>query len=414
MSINSKMYEFYPKTGRKSKFILTNVTHNHKYNNDYSDYNNNVDNPLISSIINKVSTKKRKQGNNKEENDYYNDCPGFNRFPKTIIKDVKRIIAIGDIHGDFNLAVKILRAAKVINRKNKWIGGKTVVVQIGDILDGCRPINSRCDQKKETPEYMNDIKVMKFFTDLDEEAEKDGGRVILLYGNHEMLNIKGNMRYVSYDDVMQFGQSSYADNLKKRKQYFNPKGYLGKYLGCTRLFSVVINDFLFVHAGFVKQFADLINIKKRSDLKKLNVFARKYATGNITNEYLDYLKEWFFKFINDDVSLNDVIDAVFGSDINSALWTRIYGKIPPNVRLSDDRCKDFMDIQGHIFGDIVMIFGHHPRINKKDQSIYCTCDKHVCGIDTGSSHAFGKHANPYCGFIEIIDNKIYIRIFKRS
>ena len=54
---------------------------------------------------------------------------------KSVYADIKRIIAIGDIHGDFDALLKALYIGKVINIKGKWIGEETHVVQVGDLLD---------------------------------------------------------------------------------------------------------------------------------------------------------------------------------------------------------------------------------------------------------------------------------------
>ena len=56
-------------------------------------------------------------------------------YTKYIFENKKRIITIGDIHGDYNALLLVLIKAKIIDKNNKWIGGNTHVVQIGDILD---------------------------------------------------------------------------------------------------------------------------------------------------------------------------------------------------------------------------------------------------------------------------------------
>ena len=54
---------------------------------------------------------------------------------KSVYENIKRIIAIGDIHGDFDALLKALYVGKVIDIKGKWIGEETHVVQVGDLLD---------------------------------------------------------------------------------------------------------------------------------------------------------------------------------------------------------------------------------------------------------------------------------------
>ena len=50
----------------------------------------------------------------------------------------KNIYMIGDIHGDWDMTMKVLRVAKLIDNNGSWIGGETVVVQVGDQVDRCR------------------------------------------------------------------------------------------------------------------------------------------------------------------------------------------------------------------------------------------------------------------------------------
>ena len=52
-----------------------------------------------------------------------------------IIPAKRRIIAIGDLHGDWDATIKSLKKAGVINNSLNWIGGDTVVVQVGDQVD---------------------------------------------------------------------------------------------------------------------------------------------------------------------------------------------------------------------------------------------------------------------------------------
>ncbi|GAA5969317.1 hypothetical protein JCM3765_001882 [Sporobolomyces pararoseus] len=100
-----------------------------------------------------------------------------------------RIVAIGDIHGDFLALTKILRKAFIINLKGQWIGGETVLVQTGDIVD--RGVDT--------------IVCYKFLQSLRDQAEKFGGKVISLLGNHEIMNALGDWRYVNKDDIKSFG-----------------------------------------------------------------------------------------------------------------------------------------------------------------------------------------------------------------
>ena len=63
----------------------------------------------------------------------------FKPYENFILPPVEKIFVIGDIHGDINALLNILvNKIKVLNEKYEWIGGKTVIVQLGDQVDGCR------------------------------------------------------------------------------------------------------------------------------------------------------------------------------------------------------------------------------------------------------------------------------------
>lgn len=91
-----------------------------------------------------------------------------------------RIVAVGDVHGDFAQFITVLRQAGIIDQKHRWIGGKTHLVQTGDVPD--RGPDTR--------------KVLDLLRELERQAPKAGGRVHALIGNHEAMNILGDLRYV--------------------------------------------------------------------------------------------------------------------------------------------------------------------------------------------------------------------------
>ncbi len=103
----------------------------------------------------------------------------------------QRIVAVGDVHGDFDALVGILRAAGVLDENLQWTGGKTILVQTGDILD--RGSRSRS--------------VMDLLMMLEKQAPKSGGRVVALLGNHEVMNLMGDLRYVTPQEYAAFADA---------------------------------------------------------------------------------------------------------------------------------------------------------------------------------------------------------------
>jgi hypothetical protein len=107
------------------------------------------------------------------------------------------ITAVGDVHGDFDDFVLILQHSGLIDAQLHWTGNNRTLVQTGDLLDrGPKP-----------------REVMDFLMSLQKEAAKKGGRVVVLLGNHEVMNIMGDLRYVTAENYASFADK---DSDKRR------------------------------------------------------------------------------------------------------------------------------------------------------------------------------------------------------
>jgi hypothetical protein len=116
---------------------------------------------------------------------------------KTPAEPPETVVAIADVHGDFDDFVAILERTGLIDKQNHWSGGKTTLVQVGDLLDrGPKP-----------------REVMDLLMALEKEAPQAGGRVVSLLGNHEVMNIMGDLRYVT-----PVNYASFADNNSAKRQ----------------------------------------------------------------------------------------------------------------------------------------------------------------------------------------------------
>ena len=104
---------------------------------------------------------------------FENNRSDFPYLP-TILPKKERVIVIGDLHGDYKLTIDCLKIANVIDNNYddpNWIGKSTVVVQIGDQIDRCRPINFdfRCDNPRTTQnDEQSVIRIMELFNKLHE------------------------------------------------------------------------------------------------------------------------------------------------------------------------------------------------------------------------------------------------------
>jgi hypothetical protein len=177
---------------------------------------------------------------------------------------VKRIVAVGDVHGAYDALISTLQYSDVIDGDLAWVGGFTHLVFTGDLLD--RGPKSRL--------------VMDLIIRLEQEAPSAGGRVHLVLGNHEVMNLIGDLRYVSAAEYAAFLDLESAEEREQwyqkyrlgkpddseesivrwefdekappgyfgHRRAFRPDGTYGKWL-LDKPLMIVINDTLFVHGG---------------------------------------------------------------------------------------------------------------------------------------------------------------------
>ena len=203
-----------------------------------------------------------------------------------VFTDVPRIVAVGDVHGDYQQFVTLLRQLGVIDGRARWTGGRTHLVQTGDVPD--RGPDSR--------------KVMELLMSLADEAKAAGGRVHALVGNHEAMNVLGDLRYVDPGEYAAFRSSNSSklqgrawavlsdsarrtDDTYKAQWYAeHPLGWVehrlafegnGRYATWIRGNNamVKINDYLFVHGGIGPKYVD-------STMAAMNVGVRTALSGS--------------------------------------------------------------------------------------------------------------------------------------
>lgn len=111
--------------------------------------------------------------------------------------NVERIVVMGDMHGDYDKFEAMLRDAGLIDAQGNWAGGQTHFVQLGDVPD--RGPNSRG--------------ILDHLMRLEPQAQRAGGYVHALIGNHEAMNVEGDLRYVSAAEF-----ASYTDSRSSRRR----------------------------------------------------------------------------------------------------------------------------------------------------------------------------------------------------
>lgn len=289
--------------------------------------------------------------------------------------DVERIVAIGDLHGDYDNYIEALRAAGIVDRRDRWIAGSTHLVQTGDIPD-------RGPDTKKIIEHM---------ARLSRQASRKGGRVHNLIGNHEAMNVYGDLRYVSEGEFSAFATSrseavreryldAVLDDMSSRDParfkalpddfrarwyaqrplgwvehrlawdpQWNPDGEMYRWVADARV-AVQINDAIFVHGGISSHYC-------RDTLASMTERARA------------------------DLAHGNPDDASILTDQSGPLWYRGLAGVAPEA--SPQTVDEIL--RNHDAGHIVI--GHTPT----GGFIRPRYDGRVIQIDTGIASAYGGH-----------------------
>jgi len=352
----------------------------------------NKENKVSQNVLDLFFPKKRgKDIKEIDKEDFEMKCPD-NAYQPITLAAKKRIIVIGDIHGDWNVAVKCLRIAKLIDTNDNWIGDDTVVVQIGDQVDRCRPVKYGCADPRETVnDEGSDIKIMKYYTKLHNQALKQGGGVYSLLGNHEILNVFGKFNYVSYEGLKEFEDykdpndpnRKFESGSAARQHAFKPGNEYAKFMACTRVPIITIGSFMFVHAGLTPEFISNGGVNNIDDLYRLSFIIRNWLLGKIQAK---------------DIS------EIVGTHSYSPFWDRILGAIPPGVKQTDPTCVRYLEPVLKLFKINHMIIGHTPQFFLNNDGINPTCGNALWRVDTGSSQAFHPFDKNKNNSIESGDN----------
>jgi hypothetical protein len=163
-------------------------------------------------------------------------------------KRVKKIFAVSDIHGQFKHFIRLLKAHKVIDENRRWQWRKGHLVIVGDVFDR-GPQVTEC---------------LWLIHQLEQQAKKSGGRVHMLLGNHEVMVLQGDLRYLhkKYRKIS-------TDILKQdMTKLYGKTTELGRWLRTRHTF-LKINKNLFIHGGIHP-----LILEKHYTPTSLNTFVR--------------------------------------------------------------------------------------------------------------------------------------------
>lgn len=328
----------------------------------------------------------------------------------------ERIVALSDIHGAYDAMVATLQNAEVLDEELGWSGGATHLVIVGDILD--RGPDSR--------------EAMDLLMQLEQEAEAAGGMVHVLIGNHEAMNLIGDLRYVSREEFADFAAEEtdeererwlaeftrrkdeggdISDEVRREFDERFPAGFFahrrefeadGKY-GAWLLSQpvvVVINGTAFVHGGLSPMIADIgldgvngtlageleeyiENLEPLVDAGVLTPMDSFYAHPRILQNYMPS--------VDAEAGLMDLIaetQKLAESDVHAPegpLWYR--GNVACCRIVEEERLQAALDA----IGATRVVIGHTPTQGRR---ILERFDGDIIEVDTGMlSERYGGTGN---------------------
>ena len=325
------------------------------------------------------------------------------------VDDAARVVAIADIHGAYTAMVATLQNVGVIDDELRWSGAATHLVIVGDILD--RGPRSR--------------DVMDLLMRLENEAKLAGGKVHVLIGNHESMNLIGDLRYVSKEEYAAFavdetaaerdrwfaayaerhGTDATSEDVRKKFEEQFPTGYFalrrafrpdnryGQWL-LSKSVIAVVNRTAFVHGGLSPMVADIglngvnrdLKAELRDYVEALNVLIdaevllptdSHYDTARVLDAYMPALDE-----------TAAVIDAV--AIVKRLGNSELFDSAGPLWYRGNVRCGDLIEeprvvaALAAIDADRVVV-GHTPTPNRK---VLQRFDGRLIEIDTGMLAAY--------------------------
>ena len=225
-----------------------------------------------------------------------------------------RVVAIGDIHGDFDAFVSVLREAGLVDSERRWIGGAATLVQTGDFTDRGPGVRA----------------VMDLLMTLEDQAESAGGRVEVLLGNHEVMNLMSNVRdvnpqvyasfvdgesearrqtaYRAYGRLRMWRQShgitasdlqqeedawmaAHPPGFLEYQEALGPRGQYGQWLRAKPV-AIQLDDTIFLHAGIPPELAELsledINKRVRRELEAFDQYQRELVKHKLTLPFFTF------------------------------------------------------------------------------------------------------------------------------
>ncbi|XP_047939399.1 shewanella-like protein phosphatase 2 [Salvia hispanica] len=293
---------------------------------------------------------------------------------RTVFPQPARLVAVGDIHGDLPKAKSALRLAGLIGADDRWSGAAATVVQVGDIFD----------------RGGDEIKLLYFFERLRREAAKSGGTVITMNGNHEIMNVDADFRFVARQGVKEFEDwgfwqcvgngmkrmclgigsdlvfrdlldgvpdeipgipPEYLNGIRVRIAALRPNGLISSRFLSKNQTVVVVGDSVFAHGGLLEKHV-------------------VYGLERLNEEVRDWIR-----------GLSEKVENRLVRGADSVVWLRSFS----NKLVKDGDCSILEHVLETIPGARRMIMGHTIQ----EDGISSACGGRAIRVDVGMSKLCG-------------------------
>ena len=327
------------------------------------------------------------------------------------VENADRVVAIADVHGAYEAMVATLKNVGILDDELAWSGGTAHLVIVGDILD--RGPRSR--------------DAMDLLMRIEDEAQAAGGYVHVLIGNHETMNMVGDMRYVSKGEYAAFADEETEEQRKRwfkaylrrqpmprddnvleekfdaafpagyfaLREAFSADGQYGKWL-LSKPVIAVINGTAFVHGGLsplVTEYGlDGVNTQLQAELveyvEALGVLieAEVILPTDRIYDYVDIVTKYMPR-LDDQPELLAALDSIQRLDraslvsTDGPLWYRA------NVGCGGVIEKHRLDQSLAAIGATRVVIGHTPTPTRR---VLQRFDGRVVEIDTGMLSTYYK------------------------
>jgi Calcineurin-like phosphoesterase len=138
------------------------------------------------------------------------------------------LFVMADTHGEYAIAVELLRQQKVIDSRLKWSFGRGRLAVLGDMFD----------------RGPNHTEILWLLYSLEAQAKAAGGAVYVMLGNHESMALGGDERYLNPKYV----KVRNALNAPSYASLWDRDSVLGQWLR-TKAAVMKIGDYLCLHGG---------------------------------------------------------------------------------------------------------------------------------------------------------------------